>query len=379
MFEPETHEIDLSHQLVRQAEGKIGISQRGKWGESCHPRRADNGIHVSFLVIHLTYRKRVSEVNPVFPFAVGDTNHFVSRRKSRHHCAAQSSVRSDYGYSHRSPSSKNNVFESEQWIRVGLPGPKAAPLVNPPNLSPGAAVLFLDHPDDNGDMLVFRTIVVGIIFNVAVIGVLLFLPAGTLNWWRAWVLLAVFFIGTVIAVISLSLGNKGLLEERLKPPVQKGQPLADKIVVLLLLASFFGLMVFIPLDVFHFHLMGGPDNFVSWLGLVLFVVGWSVAFRALKENAFAAPVVKHQAERRHMVIDTGLYGIVRHPMYAGGILVIIGMPLWLESYAATVLASVPVAMVLLRIVFEEKFLRRELEGYDEYAAKVRCRLIPSVW
>ena len=225
----------------------------------------------------------------------------------------------------------------------------------------------------------FRTIVVGIIFNVAVVGILLFLPAGTLNWWRAWVLLAVFFIGTVISVVSLSRSNKGLLEERLKPPVQKGQPLADKILLLLLLASFFGLMVFVPLDVFHFHLMGRPGNLVSSLGLVLFVVGWSVAFRALKENAFAVPVVKHQVERRHMVIDIGLYGIVRHPMYAGGILVIIGMPLWLESYAATVLASVPIATVFLRIVFEEDFLRRELEGYDEYTAKVRYRLIPFLW
>ena len=80
-----------------------------------------------------------------------------------------------------------------------------------------------------------------------------------------------------------------------------------------------------------------------------------------------------------MVIDTGLYGIVRHPMYAGGILVIIGMPLWLESYAATLLSSVPIATVLLRIVFEENFLRRELEGYDEYTAKVRYRLLPIFW
>lgn len=90
-------------------------------------------------------------------------------------------------------------------------------------------------------------------------------------------LLAVFFIGTVISVVSLSRGNKGLLEERLKPPVQKGQPLADKIVLLLLLATFFGLMVFIPLDVFHFHLMGRPGTIVSSLGLVPFVAGWWVA------------------------------------------------------------------------------------------------------
>ena len=91
--------------------------------------------------------------------------------------------------------------------------------------------------------------------------------------------------------------SKDLLEERFKPPVQEGQPLADKILVLLLIAVFVGLIVFIPLDVFRFHLMGKPGAVISSLGLVLFVAGWWIMTLALRENAFAAPVVKHQERK----------------------------------------------------------------------------------
>jgi protein-S-isoprenylcysteine O-methyltransferase Ste14 len=115
------------------------------------------------------------------------------------------------------------------------------------------------------------------------------------------------------------------------------------------------------------------------LGLVLFVAGWWIMTLALRENAFAAPVVKHQEERQHTVIDTGVYGVVRHPMYAGAVLLLVGMPLWLESYAAAILASVPIGTLVLRILVEEQFLRRELAGYDAYTRRVRYRLIPFLW
>ncbi len=87
----------------------------------------------------------------------------------------------------------------------------------------------------------------------------------------------------------------------------------------------------------------------------------------------------YQRERGQTVIDTGVYAVVRHPMYAAGILLMIGAPLWLESYAAALLASVPVALLIVRIRIEERFLRRELEGYDAYTRRVRYRLIPFVW
>ena len=227
-------------------------------------------------------------------------------------------------------------------------------------------------------MFIFK-LVASVIFNVAIFAVLLFLPAATLDWWRAWLFIGVIFVGTVGAVVNLSRDREGLLKERVKPPMQKGQPLADKIIVVLLLAAFYGLVIFIPLDVFRFHLMGKPGTLVSSLGLALLIAGLRIAYVALRENAFAALVVKYQEERQQTVIDAGVYSIVRHPLYAGSVLLTVGIPLWLESYPAALLASVPIATIALRTLFEERFLRRELKGYDAYTQRVRYRLIPFLW
>jgi protein-S-isoprenylcysteine O-methyltransferase Ste14 len=220
---------------------------------------------------------------------------------------------------------------------------------------------------------------VGVLSNVTIFGLLLLLPAGTLHWWRAWVFLGVVFVGAVASTVSLYRTSKELLEERFKPPVQKGQPFVDKIVVLLLIAGFLAVIAFIPLDVFRLHLLPKPEMLVSSLGLFLFIAGWWIMTLALLENAFAAPVVKHQEERQQKVIDAGVYRVLRHPMYAGTIPLLVGMPLWLESYAAAVLAIVPIGALVVRILIEEEFLRRELKGYDAYTERVRYRLIPFLW
>jgi protein-S-isoprenylcysteine O-methyltransferase Ste14 len=233
---------------------------------------------------------------------------------------------------------------------------------------------------DAGTPQVFiRKLILGLLFNIAIFGGLLFLPAQTFVWWRAWVFLGVVFVSYLATMLCIFPGREELLNERFKPPVQKGQPLADKILVLLLLATFLGLIVCIPLDVFRFHLMARPGSLVAVLGLVLFAAGWWIVSLAFKENAFAAPVVRHQQERHHRVVETGVYGAVRHPMYAGAVLLLIGMPLWLGSFAAALLASLPIATLALRIVFEEAFLRRELPGYDAYTKRVPYRLIPFLW
>jgi protein-S-isoprenylcysteine O-methyltransferase Ste14 len=210
-------------------------------------------------------------------------------------------------------------------------------------------------------------------------GGLLFLPADTFHWWRAWVLIGVIAVGSLISELRLFPEHKDLIKERLKPPVQKGQPLADKIITILMLLVFYGMFVFIALDVFRFHLMGRPRPLVSFAGLALLVAGWRIAYLALRENAFAALVVKSQGERGQTVIDSGVYGVVRHPMYAGAIPFFLGMPLWLESYAAVVPAVVLIFLLMLRITIEERYLRRELTGYDDYTKRVRYRLIPHVW
>jgi protein-S-isoprenylcysteine O-methyltransferase Ste14 len=227
-------------------------------------------------------------------------------------------------------------------------------------------------------MLILR-LIMSIVIHTALLAGLLFLPAGTLGWWRAWLLIGIIFWGSMASIAGLLPGRSDLLRERLKPPLQKGQPVADKIIIMLFLLSFYGLIVCIPLDVFRFHLMAGPGIIVSSLGLVLFLTGWWIVFLALRENVFAAPVVKLQEEREQRVIDTGVYSVVRHPMYAGAILFIVGIPLWLESYACALLSLIPIVTLVLRILLEERFLRRRLKGYEAYLERVRYRLVPFLW
>jgi protein-S-isoprenylcysteine O-methyltransferase Ste14 len=221
-------------------------------------------------------------------------------------------------------------------------------------------------------------VILGIIFNLAIFGGLLFGPAGTWAWGRAWVFLGVVLVTSIASILPL-LASPDLLQERFKAPIQHGQPFADKIILLVFIVEFCGVIVSIPLDVFRWHLLGGPGPLVSSLGLALFIGGWAIVTLALRENAFAAPVVKHQADRHQTVIDTGPYRVVRHPMYAGFIPLMIGMPLWLGSYAATVLAVLPIGTLMVRILVEEEFLRRELPGYTAYTGRVRNRLIPFLW
>lgn len=235
------------------------------------------------------------------------------------------------------------------------------------------------HGRDGKDGGFTSKLIFSVIYNLIFFGGTLFLPAGTFNWPRAWVLLGVILVSTMATMIIVFRGREELLNERFKPPIQKGQPIADRIIVLMLIASFIGLMAFIPLDVFRFHFLGKPNLFVSSSGLIMFIAGWLIISLVFKENAFAAPVVRHQEERHQMVIDTGVYSIVRHPMYAGAAVWMIGMTLWLESYAAALLTIVLIALVVVRILFEERFLRRELKGYEDYTKRVRYRLVPFIW
>lgn len=222
-------------------------------------------------------------------------------------------------------------------------------------------------------------IIGGIFLTPAIFGLLLFLPAWTLAWPRAWAFLGVVLAGSAATMLAIFPGRPDLLDERYKPPIQKGQPLSDKFILLAFVIAYDGVIAFIPLDVFRFHLLGRPGAIVSWLGLILFAAGWVIISLAFKENVYAVPVVRHQEERHQDVISTGAYGIVRHPMYSGGILAVVGPALWLGSYAAAVLASIPLALIVLRILIEERFLKRKLEGYEAYTKKVRAKLVPFIW
>jgi protein-S-isoprenylcysteine O-methyltransferase Ste14 len=222
-------------------------------------------------------------------------------------------------------------------------------------------------------------VIAGVVFNVAFYALLLFVPAGTLHWWRAWVFLAVTVAVMAAAVFSILPDSAELFSQRAKGIIQKGQPLWDRALVILLVISYVGQIIFIPLDVFRFHLVPKPIGLVSLFGLALYVAGWWIMTLAMKVNPFAVPVVRLQEERHQRVIDTGVYSVVRHPMYAGFVPMVVGPALWLESYVAALLAVVPIAVLAVRSVFEERFLARELKGYEAYTEKVHYRLIPFLW
>jgi protein-S-isoprenylcysteine O-methyltransferase Ste14 len=221
---------------------------------------------------------------------------------------------------------------------------------------------------------------VQIVLRVIILfGLLLFLPAGTLHWPRLWWFIAVMAVVAPPGLLYAFRGNEGLFEERKKFPIQKGQPTSDKILVAALMLSLIASLISIPLDVFRFHLLPQPGTIVSFLGLFIYLAGWFIVMLAVKANPFAAPSVKLQTDRQQIVIDTGLYSVVRHPMYAGAILMMLGLPLWLGSYAAALVALLPSAVFAVRPVFEERFLERELKGYRDYEQRVRYRLVPLVW
>jgi len=208
-------------------------------------------------------------------------------------------------------------------------------------------------------------------------GVLLFLPAGTLHWPAAWTYLVLMVALSLSLGVALSRRDPGLMQERLSSPIQKNQPTADKVLLSILLLAILGWQVVMGFD-FRFGWSAVPI-WVQVIGALLLLVGIWICYLTMLENSFAAPVVKIQDERGQRVITSGPYGYVRHPMYAGAILFFIGTALVLGSWWGLVLVAVFVVMLAMRTFIEEKALRAGLRGYDDYAERVRYRLIPLVW
>ncbi|GAA3068829.1 isoprenylcysteine carboxylmethyltransferase family protein [Rhizobium viscosum] len=209
-------------------------------------------------------------------------------------------------------------------------------------------------------------------------GAVIFGAAGTMDYAGGWL-----YVGEMVA-LSIVFGtimvrlDPGLLRERLKPPVQKGQPLADKLILIPVLLLIFGGMGFMAADAARWHWSAMPSS-VQWVGCGLLLGALLFIYWVMRTNSFAAPVVKIQKDRGQAVITTGPYAIVRHPMYLGALFYIAGTSLVLGSWWG--LAVVPILALLLgiRIGVEEKTLRTGLDGYDDYARRVRWRLIPFIW
>lgn len=214
--------------------------------------------------------------------------------------------------------------------------------------------------------------------TLALMGAVLFGAAGDFAWPQAWAFLAIFVVSSAGFGVWLQRRDPALLAARLSSPVQRGQPLWDKLFLLSAMLLWFGWLALMALDARRWQ----TTHMAVWLnvaGTALVVAGFLGVCRVFAENSFAAPVVRVQAERAQKVIDTGPYAIVRHPMYAAGLLYIAGIPLLLGSWFGVL--AVPLFLLGLgaRILGEERMLGRDLEGYDAYAARVRYRIIPGVW
>lgn len=207
---------------------------------------------------------------------------------------------------------------------------------------------------------------------------IIFGAAGTVDYTGGWI-----YLGEMVA-LSLAFGvyglrvDPGLLRERLKPPLQKDQPLADKLVLIPFLLLVFAALGFMAADAARWRWSMMPPA-LQWAGAALLLASFLFIGWTLRTNSFAAPVVKIQQERGQQVISTGPYAFVRHPMYLGAIFYLAASSLVLGSWWG--LASVPFLALLLaiRIGIEERTLRAGLAGYDAYARRVRWRLIPLIW
>lgn len=212
---------------------------------------------------------------------------------------------------------------------------------------------------------------------IAAMGALLFAPAGTLHWPAAWV-----YLGTV-AILGVACGwwlartDPALLAERMHPMMQKNQPAADKIFMLVFGFAALIWFVAIGLDA-RMHASHVPFALQA-LGMAMLLVSTGFVMWVMRTNSFASPVVKLQTERGHRVISTGPYAFVRHPMYSGSLLFFIGAPLLLGSWWGVVIAPLFAVLFAIRAKIEERALIAGLPGYADYTKRVHYRLLPGLW
>lgn len=210
------------------------------------------------------------------------------------------------------------------------------------------------------------------VLGVAITGMLIFLPAGTFHFWNAWLFMGTLFIPMFLAGIVMMVKNPELLKKRLNAKEQQPeQSLVIKLSGLMFVAGF----VMAGFN-FRFRWIVLPD-WISWTGAILFLLSYLLYAEVLRENAYLSRTVEVQSGQK--VIDTGLYRIVRHPMYGATIVLFLSMPLVLGSVISfAVFLAYPV-IIAKRIRNEEAVLEKDLAGYAAYREKVKYKVIPFIW
>lgn len=218
----------------------------------------------------------------------------------------------------------------------------------------------------------FVQALVKFLLGIVLVGVLIFLPAGTLSYTGGWMLMGILFIPMLIAGIVMLFKSPELLKKRLNAKEKENdQSMVVKLSGLMFLAGFIVAGLGIRYDWYVL------PKVVVVIASVVFLVGYVMYAEVLRENAYLSRTIEVQENQK--VVDTGLYGIVRHPMYAATLILFLAMPLVLGSIYSFVIFLAYPFIIAKRIKGEEELLERELEGYKEYKEKVKYRLVPYVW
>ena len=218
----------------------------------------------------------------------------------------------------------------------------------------------------------FFEAIIKFLLGVVLIGLLIFLPAGTLNYLNGWIFMGILFIPMLIAGIVMMIKNPKLLAARLNAKEkQKEQSIIIKLSGLMFIAGF----ILAGLD-YRYKWLEMPQ-LVTYIASALFIFAYLMWAEVLRENTYLSRTIK--VEEGQHVVDTGLYSIVRHPMYTATIILFLSMPLVLGSLISFFVFLLYPVIIIFRIIHEEKFLEKELIGYKDYKKKVKWRIIPFIW
>jgi protein-S-isoprenylcysteine O-methyltransferase Ste14 len=215
----------------------------------------------------------------------------------------------------------------------------------------------------------------GLIFLDLVMGLLLFVTAGTVYYWQAWIYIGIYFGASLLITVYLMKKNPTLLKRRLRGGPTAEKEKTQKIIMFFASTGFIATLIVPALD--HRFMWSNVPPYAVIAGDILTVLWFYIMFLVFKENTFASATIEIGEDQR--VISTGPYEVVRHPMYVGGLPLFIGTPLALGSYWGLLAFVVVLPALIWRLLDEEKFLAMNLPGYVEYCAKVRWRLIPEIF
>lgn len=210
------------------------------------------------------------------------------------------------------------------------------------------------------------------LLGVIILGLLIFLPAGSLHYWQGWLMMGVLFVPMFVAGLILMVKNPELLRKRLSAKEEQKE---QKAVVALSAVMFVAAFVVAGLN-WRFQWLVLPD-WAVWLAAALFLFGYILYAEVLRENTYLSRTVEVQEHQE--VIDTGLYGIVRHPMYMSTTILFLVMPLVLASPISFLIMLLYIPLIAKRIRNEEAVLEQGLKGYHEYKQRVKYKVIPYIW